>query len=76
MEINPYKFYYSSYKHLSEVAGVRYLPSRENRIHTEQMSRASLAQAEAFRRVYADKSDDWCQINGKCRKLARNFPTH
>ena len=48
MEINPYKFYYSSYKYLSEVAGVVYMPSRLNWIHTDRMSRATLAQARCL----------------------------
>lgn len=34
-----------------------------------------LSQAEEFERAFGSKTDDWCQENGKCRKLARNFPT-
>ncbi|KAL3903117.1 MAG: hypothetical protein SGPRY_011803 [Prymnesium sp.] len=100
MEINPYKFFYSSYEALATVANVRYMSSRLNSIHKEGMSRKALAQAqrtscllapllcvetadisplscfaEEFERAFGSKTDDWCQENGKCRKLARNFPT-
>lgn len=46
MEINPYKFFYSSYEALATVANVRYMPSRLNSIHKEGMSRKALAQAQ------------------------------
>ena len=46
MELNPYLFYYSSYKELATVSGVDYLPSRRNAIaatgtaHTARSSRS------------------------------------
>ncbi|KAL1512334.1 hypothetical protein AB1Y20_005596 [Prymnesium parvum] len=76
MEINPYKFFYSSYERLAQVAGLLYLPSRDNRIHTEGMDAKGLALARHFERTYGGRTDDWCQQDGKCRKLARNFPTY
>ena len=36
----------------------------------------SVWQAEQFKRTFGGVTDEGCQDNGKCRKLARNFPTY
>ena len=55
-------------------------PTRISSCRTSAFLRRSLtavaSQADAFKRTYGSVTDDWCQDNGKCRKLARNFPTH
>ena len=40
MELNPYKFFYSSYEELATVSRVRYLPSRRNSIASPAMTAA------------------------------------
>lgn len=69
MEINPYKFYYSSYAELAAVSRVLYLPSRRNVIAVSGRS------VTRFHRDYARFSDDDCQQHSRCRGLSRNFPT-
>ena len=69
MEINPHKFYYSSYERLANVTRVLYLSSRRNSIavHTREAAR--------FLREYANTTDVACQEISRCRSLSRNFPT-
>ena len=75
MEINPHKFFYSSYEQLAAVATLHYLPSRLNEIERAALPPPRLAQAEYFTRKFSRWTDDRCQANGECRKMARNFPT-
>ena len=67
MEINPFKFFYSSYEELATVSQVLSLPSRRNSIAIT--SRA----VTRFVREFENYTDDDCQQHSRCRSLSRNF---
>ena len=82
MELNPYKFFYSSYEELATVSGVLYLRSRDNSIatadtvtHSAKKREAFESKRAAFLREFQLWTDERCQQHSRCRSLSRNFPT-
>ena len=82
MELNPHKFFYSSYEALSAVCRVLYAPSRRNSIATPaelglvpKKAAAFTARASAFTAEFGSWTDVQCQAQSRCRSLSRNFPT-
>ena len=82
MELNPHKFFYSSYEELATVSRVLYLRSRDNAIasaqdvaHSPKKRREFEASKAAFIRAFGTWSDDRCQQHSRCRSQSRNFPT-
>ena len=65
MEINPHKFYYSSYNHLSTVAGVLFLHSRRNSIALPAGS-PLLAPPFSSSRSH-ESAASWPSSRGSCR---------
>ena len=82
MELNPHKFFYSSYEALSSISRVLYLPSRHNIIadasnlsQSVKKQDAYKKKKEAFLREFGKRNDVQCQEISRCRALSRNFPT-
>lgn len=76
MEVNPHKFFYSSYQHLAAVSSVLFLSSRRNSIDiTGRESKAQARKVAGFNAKFGHTTDDVCQQISSCRSLSRNFPT-